>query len=1063
MSATPVCPSAERLRQHLAGALPGPEEAEVVAHLDGCPACQQALEKLAAGESVLTAARLAGDAPPAGPALRPVLQGLGERDSAGPTAAEDMPLDFLRSPARPGHLGRLGHYAVLELVGRGGMGIVFRAHDERLQRVVAIKVLTPHLAGSALARERFLREARAAAAVSHDHVVTTHAVEEDGIPYLVMQFVSGVSLQDRLRQRGPLGVKEVLRIGTQAARGLAAAHAQGLVHRDIKPANILLENGVERVKITDFGLARAAEDISLTQEGAVAGTPAYMSPEQANGERVDARSDLFSLGTVLYEMCTGAPPFRGGSAPAVLRAVAEATPRPLRQLNPEVPEALATVIEKLHAKDPARRYQSAAELGEVLGGLLAEVEQASGLVPARPPARRRRALAVLAAVVLLGLGVLAVMKFWPRPKPADEPSQPGKDASLVRAPDKDRPSKPSPKDTGAGGKRPEVKPPWTPPPGEQAGEVNCYRGHTDILRAVAVSADGRFAVSGGDDRTTRVWDLADGRQLRRGPEHPGPVRAVALAPDGKTVLSGGSGGPEVGRPPSPGDYVLRLWDRTTGKEIGQLRGHTKEVFSVAFSRDGARAVSGGQDGTVRLWDVTNRELIHCFRGHTDCIYSVALSADGKLALSGSSDRTVRLWDTRTGSQVPTFEGRGHRSWVYSVAFSPDDKHALSGSMDGTARLWDLADGREVRRFDHPTGVASVAFSPDGSRFLSASGYAPAGVDFFSAHYDEVLRLWDVKAGRELLRLEGHRSSPTCVAFLPDGGHALSSGMDRTLRLWRLTGRPPKPRPPDPRVIWLPPCSPTEFFIWRDGLEPTGYTPVWIQVHEVGLSQRVVAIALKSTMTATWLVMLGVDRGEVQERLATWRARGFQLLSLTGYSEQRQEKYVSCLARGAAPSLQVALALAPADYPKELERLRGRKRRPFGLSTAPEGDGSVLAVLHGPDDGKTSWESWADLTETQYAAKLKVGKARGCRPLSAAVYPTADGLRYALLLVKDGVTDWAEAHGLTEDGLKDWAAARDKEGYRPLVVVGCRDGEESRYLGVWVKDEMAKPLGPPQKK
>jgi WD40 repeat protein len=1063
MSSTPACPSAERLRQHLAGALPGSEEAEVVAHLDACPACQRALEGLAAGDSVRAAARLEGEAAPPGPALRPVLQGLGARDSAGPTAAEDLPLDFLRPPEQPGHLGRLGHYEVLELVGRGGMGVVFRAHDERLQRVVAIKVLAPHLAGSTLARERFLREARAAAAVSHDHVVTTHAVEEDGVPYLVMQYVSGVSLHDRMRRRGPLGVKEVLRIGTQAARGLAAAHAQGLVHRDVKPANILLENGVERVKITDFGLARAAEDVSLTQEGAVAGTPAYMSPEQANAERVDARSDLFSLGTVLYEMCTGALPFRGGSA-AVLRSVANDVPRPLRQLNPEVPEALAAVIEKLHAKDPARRYQSAAELAEVLGGLLAEAQQASGAVRARPPARCRRVLTALAAAVLLGLGVLAVMKFWPRPEPgpADDSSQPGRDASLVRAPDRDKPSAQPSKDTGASGKRPGSKPTWTPPPGP-AGEVRTFRGHTDILRAVAVSADGRFAVSGGHDGTTRVWDLADGRQVRRGPEHPGPVRAVALAPDGKTVLSGGRGGPEVGRPASPDDYVLRLWDRTSGKELGQLRGHDKEVCSVGFSRDGARAVSGSGDGTVRLWDVKNRELIHCFRGHTDSVYSVALSGDGNHVLSASADRTVRLWDTRTGSPVPTFEGRGHRSWVYSVAFSPDGKHALSASMDGTARLWDLADGREVRRYDHPTGVASVAFSPDGSRFLSASGFASRGNDFFSAHYDEVLRLWDVKSGRELLRLEGHRNSPSCVAFLPDGGHALSGGMDRTLRLWRLHGRPPKPRPPDPRVIRFGPASPNEFFIWRDGLEPTGYTPFWVQVHEIGFSQRVVAIAVRSTRTSNWLNVPHLDRSEVQQRLAAWGAKGFRLLSLTGYTEKGEEKYSACLARGAVPPLQVTLALAPADYPKELERLRGRKRRPFGLSAAPTGDGALLAVLHGPDDGKTSWESWADLTEAQYAAKLKVGKARGCRPLSVVAYPTADGLRYALLVVKDGVTDWAEAHGLTEDGLKDWAAAQDKKGYRPLVIVGYPVEGESRYLGVWVKDELAKPLGPPQKK
>src|SRR6266480_1542432 len=202
------------------------------------------------------------------------------------------------------------------------MGIVLRGFDEQLHRVVAIKVMAAQLATNATARKRFTREAQAQAAVSHDHIVTIHAVEEAGpLPHLVMQYVAGLSLQQRLEKDGPLELQEILRIGMQTASGLAAAHAQGLVHRDIKPANILLENGVERVKITDFGLARAAADASLTQSGVVAGTPHYMSPEQAEGKPVDQRSDLFSLGTMLYLMCTGRPPFRASGTMAVLKRV----------------------------------------------------------------------------------------------------------------------------------------------------------------------------------------------------------------------------------------------------------------------------------------------------------------------------------------------------------------------------------------------------------------------------------------------------------------------------------------------------------------------------------------------------------------------------------------------------------------------------------------------------------------------------------------------------------------------------------------------------------------------
>ena len=190
-----------------------------------------------------------------------------------------------------------------------------------------------------------------------------------------MEYIAGVSLQDRLDRGGPLAVKEILRIGFQAACGLAAAHAQGLVHRDIKPANILLENHVERVKITDFGLARAADDASLTQSGVIAGTPMYMSPEQARGEAVDARSDLFSLGSVLYAMCAGRPPFRAAGSMAILRRVCEEEPTPIREVNPDAPDWLAEVIAKLHAKDPAGRFQTAAEAAEALGGRLAELQR----------------------------------------------------------------------------------------------------------------------------------------------------------------------------------------------------------------------------------------------------------------------------------------------------------------------------------------------------------------------------------------------------------------------------------------------------------------------------------------------------------------------------------------------------------------------------------------------------------------------------------------------------------------------------------------------------------------
>jgi serine/threonine protein kinase len=354
------------------------------------------------------------------PAVEQLAPGGVTREEIPAAADEGDALEFLTPSEEPGSLGRLGHYDVQEVVGRGGMGIVLKALDQKLHRVVAIKVMAAQLATSATARQRFAREAQAAAAVSHDNVVTIHAVEAaDSLPYLVMQYVSGLSLQQRLDRDGPLDLPEILRIGMQTASGLAAAHAQGLIHRDIKPANILLENSVERVKITDFGLARAAADASLTQSGIVAGTPQYMSPEQARGEPVDRRTDLFSLGSVLYAICTGRPPFRATTGMAVLKRVCDETPTPIRDSNSEIPDWLVAIIDKLHAKDPAQRYQSAAEVAELLGRHLAHVQHPS-LAPLPTPfprpsprwwtgARRRgRPWAIAAAVILFmvaGLGL----------------------------------------------------------------------------------------------------------------------------------------------------------------------------------------------------------------------------------------------------------------------------------------------------------------------------------------------------------------------------------------------------------------------------------------------------------------------------------------------------------------------------------------------------------------------------------------------------------------------------------------------------------------------------------
>ncbi len=294
----------------------------------------------------------------------------------------EVSLSFLKPANKEGVLGTIGPYEVLEVIGRGGMGVVLRAVDPKLNRVVAVKALLPELAANPNSRRRFLREAQAAAAISHPHVVTIHAVDDTHEdtngkpvpPYLVMECVVGQSLQQKLDRVGTLRIAEILRIGRQIGDGLAAAHKQGVIHRDIKPANILLENGVERVKITDFGLARAIDDITVTRTGEVSGTPQYMSPEQASGERVDHRSDLFSLGCVMYAMCTGHSPFRGDSIVHVIKRVTQDTPRSIAEQNPEIPPWLIEIIDCLLQKNPELRFQTAEGVVAILDQHLARIQ-----------------------------------------------------------------------------------------------------------------------------------------------------------------------------------------------------------------------------------------------------------------------------------------------------------------------------------------------------------------------------------------------------------------------------------------------------------------------------------------------------------------------------------------------------------------------------------------------------------------------------------------------------------------------------------------------------------------
>jgi serine/threonine protein kinase len=389
MKSLSTCLTSDKLIQLGHDELTPAELRAVEDHLSDCESCRNRLGDAETDElwreQIAPALKAPTDAPRSAHSL--------ELDPL-PESSLDSVLKLLGPTDDPQMLGRIGTYEIVGVIGRGGMGVVFKAFDGALNRFVAIKMLLPHLAVSGAARKRFAREGKAAAAVIDDNVLPIYAVAEwQGIPYLVTQYSRSATLQARIADQGPLELKEILRIGMQTARGLAAAHAQGLVHRDIKPSNILLDGAVERAMLTDFGLARAADDASITRTGVIAGTPQYMSPEQARAGTVDGRSDLFGLGCVMYAMSTGRPPFRAESSYAILRLITDHEPKSIREINADIPDWLCGIIAKLMAKDANDRYATAAEVAQLLESCLAHLQQpasvplpvkALAVIPAKP-------------------------------------------------------------------------------------------------------------------------------------------------------------------------------------------------------------------------------------------------------------------------------------------------------------------------------------------------------------------------------------------------------------------------------------------------------------------------------------------------------------------------------------------------------------------------------------------------------------------------------------------------------------------------------------------------------
>jgi tRNA A-37 threonylcarbamoyl transferase component Bud32 len=740
MEADSPCPPADRLRQLLAGETPAAEQAEVIAHLDECAACQRVLEDLAGADPALLRAATAlqrtqytDEAP-----LRRVLDRLGDDVTLsrlyGPEGGTATLQSLLRPAASAEALAQLENYEVLELLGQGGMGVVLKAFDRDLKRWVAIKVLAPDLASDHVARQRFAREAQAAAAVRHEHVITIHAVSEvNGVPFLVMEYVAGGSLQDYLDGHPPPPWLTIARLGAEVAEGLAAAHAHGLVHRDIKPSNILLEPGAAddlgAARIGDFGLARVADEARLTQTGIVPGTPMYMSPEQALCEPLDGRADLFSLGSVLYALCTGSEPFPAGTPMAVLRQVCEATPRPIREVNPAVPDWLAAAVERLHAKRPADRFASAAEVADFLRYNLAHPDRPRRLPLSRPaprPPRRRRQilLAVALAALLLAAGVvLGVMSGWGH--------LPG--GGLFGA--------------------------------AQASRVPLratLRGHSASVWSVAFAPDGRLLATGSDDATLRFWDAATGREQAALSGHNSAVLAVAFAHSGKFLLSGDS------------DGTLALWDVATRQEGLPLPHQSGNIRRLSISPDDRTvAVSGGAQG-VDLWDLDSRTIRRTLSGHRGSVSAIAFAPDSQTLATGDATGHIHLWDPSSGAERTSFVADPLN--LRALAFLPDSQTlASAGNGDKDVKLWKVATQEQIAALSgYENPVLSLAASRDGRLLATGSP-------------DGSVKIWDVPSAQVRAALQAHQGRVLAVAFAPDGRTLATVGEDRLGKLWDLSG------------------------------------------------------------------------------------------------------------------------------------------------------------------------------------------------------------------------------------------------------------------------------------
>ena len=705
-----------------------------------------------------------------------------ELDALGLEHWEPAPLTDALAPSmegsgmQPVSAGDLvGPFRLEELLGQGGMGQVWRATDLELGRAVALKLVLP---GRATARglERFQREARAGARVVHPHIVATHRTGfDDGRAWIAQELVPGgrtlrtliSEFREGARQEEP-GYEEAALLVAKVAEALEAAHREGVVHRDLKPSNVLLSMDGEP-RLTDFGLARLQDDSFESVTGEGGGTWAYMSPEQvaARRQEIDHRTDVFSLGVVLYELLTQQRPFEGDTAAQLTDKILREDPVPTRELRSQCPVELSVICAKAMEKRPQDRYPTAAAFAEDLRAFLAHepiaARPASASRRIRNWCRRHPIRASVLSVATVALAVISVLAV----QNGELAEQRARALARVDAERASFIAQAARSSLDLGRSTEAVARLQRCPPELRDFEWDHLRLLADpSTRTVPLAAalldldwspDGERVAAATWGSDVLVLDLEEGAAVQRFVGHEARPRCVRWSPAGDRLASGAN------------DRSVRVWVAGTGECSHVLEGHEDFVEAVAWVEDGRGLLSAGRDRRVLLWDLEAGTSSLVLEADAD-VFSLGVAPDGGLLAVGCIDGTIRLWDLEAAEQVRILEG--HTYCVTGLAWHPDGAPLASSSYDNTARLWDVAGGGEARVLaGHTKEIDGLAWSPDGSTLATAG-------------WDMTVRTWDAVRGEPIAVLTGHAKNVTAVAWSPDGTRLGSVGWDGALRTWR---------------------------------------------------------------------------------------------------------------------------------------------------------------------------------------------------------------------------------------------------------------------------------------